>query len=337
MMQAALEGHAAATEGAPARAPAGVVPAARGAATAAAAAAGVVARYSEEGVLAGRADARSDADKLGDLLERGVGATFDLRAWAARARRCGGLAARARLALLLEPCRADVAKWIAMRALEKYDDGDDGDDARAGIREQFREQCVYAEITPASMDAIFDGEVAAAYDGGQTSLLPPPPSRAFYDLGSGTGKNVLLAAVAGRFDRAVGIEILPELSAIAGALGESFREDVAPGSSAVCDVEFRTASFLEDLEWVDAAGVVYCNTIMFDEPLMVALAAHARGMRPGALFITLGQDLLAYFDAGDGEPSTLEQDPFEIIGTFATRHSFGGGVDTFVHRRRGAD
>ena len=59
------------------------------------------ARYSEEGVLAGRFDSRSDAEQLGDLLENGVGATFDLRAWSIRARECSSVdGPRGRLALL---------------------------------------------------------------------------------------------------------------------------------------------------------------------------------------------------------------------------------------------
>ena len=76
--------------------------------------------YTEEGVLVGRKDARTNAQKLSDLLEHGVGRAFDLREWARRARRCGAVdGPRARLALLLEPCRADVAKWIVMEALDR--------------------------------------------------------------------------------------------------------------------------------------------------------------------------------------------------------------------------
>ena len=269
------------------------------------------ARYSEEGVLAGRFDSRSDAEQLGDLLENGVGATFDLRAWSIRARECSSVGGpRGRLALLLEPCRADVAKWIAMQALN-----------RDGTRAAIRDQCVYAEIKPESMDAIF-AEHAPYFQ--------KLPARTFWDLGSGVGKNVFLAAVTERFDRTVGIEILPELSIVADILRESFQEDVVCGNvaAAAVVVEFRTASFLEDLEWVTKAGCVYCNTIMFEEPLMAALATHARGMQPGSIFITLGQDLLGYYDEPAGDI------PFEILESFLTQHSFGGGgVDTFVHRK----
>ena len=152
----------------------------------------------------------------------------------------------------------------------------------------------------------------------------------FFDLGSGTGKNVFLAAVTGKFRRCVGIEILPELSVIAETLQESFEEDVMPSTDDakhMVHVEFRKASFLQDLDWVSEAGVVYCNTIMFEEPLMTALACCARGMHEGAIFITLGQDLCNFRDACSVESH------FEIVETFSTRHSFGGGVDTFVHRR----
>ena len=190
----------------------------------------LVASYKEEGILVNKKDERSDSQKLSDLLENGVGATFDLKEWALRARECGKLKSnRTRLGLLLEPCRADVAKLIAMEALES-------DSTRSFLVEQ----CVYAEITPESMDDIFYSKIN----------FESLPALTFYDLGSGTGKNVLLAAVTGKFRRCVGIEILPELSAIAEALQESFEEDVMPpaedANNAV--VEFRASSFLKDLE-----------------------------------------------------------------------------------------
>ena len=187
---------------------------------------------------------------------------------------------------------------------------------RDATRASIRDQCEYAEISPESMDAIF-----ADY----SMHFEEIPCRTFYDLGSGTGKNVFLAALSGIFERTVGIEILPELSAIAEVLHESFKEDVCTDSGVA--VELRTASFLEDLEWVTDAGVVYCNTIMFEEALMAALAAHASSMQPGAIFITLGQSLPACTN------ETQSSNAFEIIGTLHTRHSFGGGVDTFIHRR----
>ena len=270
----------------------------------------LVASYKEEGVLVDKKDERSDSQKLSDLLENGIGSAFDLKEWALRARGCGkAKSTRARLGLLLEPCRADVAKLIAMQALES-------DTTRSFLGEQ----CVYAEITPESMDEIFYTKIN----------FQSLPALTFYDLGSGTGKNVLLAAVTGKFHRCVGIEILPELSAISEALQGSFEEDVMPQTDDAKDtveVEFRATSFLKDLEWVSEAGIVYCNTIMFEEHLMSSLASCARGMQQGALFITLGQDLLGFNDLNTTESH------FEIVDTFSTNHSFGGGVDTFIHRR----
>lgn len=43
----------------------------------------------------------------------------------------------------------------------------------------------------------------------------PRRSEVFYDLGSGTGKAVLMAATAFNFARVVGIEVLPELHRVA--------------------------------------------------------------------------------------------------------------------------
>ena len=257
--------------------------------------------YTEEGVLVGRKDARTAQNSV--ICLSSVGTAFDLRVWARRARRCGAVdGPRARLALLLEPCRADVAKWIVMEALDR-------DVTRANIRDQ----CEYAEISPESMDTIF-----ADYSGHFEEI----PLRTFYDLGSGTGKNVFIAALTGNL-------IAPWALRFFLSCPPSQRRFVRVFRGRCSDICRVADAVLEDLEWVTDAGVVYCNTIMFDEPLIAALAEHASAMRPGAIFITLGQDLFSF----TGEKQRLTS-AFEIVGTLHTRHSFGGGVDTFIHRRR---
>ena len=100
-------------------------------------------------------ETRTDSEILASLLEYGIGASFDLKAWSLRARDCSSLASvNQRLQLLLEPVRCATAKLITMQALE-HDES----------REHLRDECVYGEINPASFkNAILD----------RVSLLLPP-------------------------------------------------------------------------------------------------------------------------------------------------------------------
>lgn len=296
------------------------------------------------------ADSRSDSDILSSLLERGIGASFDLREWSTRARSCSSIpSAREKLKLLLEPVRTDVAKLITLQALEN-------DASRASLRDE----CVYGEITVQS----FEHDILCQLPQWMSDCSSE--NVCFYDLGSGTGKNVFLAAISGIFHRAVGIEILAELASIGEVLNASFVEDVVGGcgsvvvgrkdggsygslESGVCgddtevrkprsiaSTELRLGSFLRDIEWVKVADVVYFHALMFDEVTMTALAALAKGMKKGSLFITTGQDLMSFFvDTDEVASGGLLQHScgFEIVQTFQTNHSFASGIDTFVHKR----
>ena len=274
-------------------------------------------------------DNRTDAERLSSLLENGVGASFNLAHWSKRARSCTMLSTLERLDLLLEPCRTDVSRLIALQSLEN-------DVSRAHLVNQ----CVYAEITTESFQHILSHHLPPLLPTSRisSSSSSPPPSLTFYDLGSGTGKNVFYAITSGLFGRAVGIELLPELHAVAAVLCESFCDDVLDSSmSSLLSVEMRLGSFCDDLEWVHASDVVYCNTIMFDKDLMIKLARAATGMKRGALFITTGPSLIEYIDGNlykeQLELEKINKMPFQIVETFSTAHSFSQDVETFVHQR----
>lgn len=53
----------------------------------------------------------------------------------------------------------------------------------------------------------------------------------FYDLGAGTGKPVIAAALLGNFSRLVGVELVPDLAAAASAVAERLRSELAPALS----------------------------------------------------------------------------------------------------------
>lgn len=72
----------------------------------------------------------------------------------------------------------------------------------------------------------------------------------FYDIGSGTGKCVMAAAVSGNFKKAVGIELVQSTHAIAECLMEECKIDVLPGLPPV-ELESRHASLFDDVSWLE--------------------------------------------------------------------------------------
>jgi len=109
----------------------------------------------------------------------------------------------------------------------------------------------------------------------------------FFDIGSGTGKCVLQAALSGRFDRVVGIEVMHSTHAIAEVLLQEFQADILPEIAPKhVDVECRRVSLLDDTSWLDAE-FVYCCNVAFPDTLTEQIAVVAEGMRPGTIIVTV--------------------------------------------------
>lgn len=190
-------------------------------------------------------DGRTEVQRLRALLENGVGRSFDLRSWCSR-ESCT-LRTTDRLELLLEQCRPEVAKLIVMEHLEAEGQLDAEELTYGEItNDAFRKLlCRYAPTEPA--------------EGGR---------RIFYDLGSGTGKTVLLAAASGYFSTAKGIELLPCVGAIGTALAEEFTAAILPdldasmpapkgstrsGDALACnEVAVTVGDMFVDKSWVEA-------------------------------------------------------------------------------------
>ena len=120
--------------------------------------------------------ARTEAQILRSLIEHGVATRFDLRAWCDKG--CQQPRAMDRLEVLLEQVRPDVAKLIVLESL-------------AGTSEEEDDVLVYGEIALKDFVELLDkhGDVSAeAKENGSDG-------RVFFDLGSGTGKGVLVAGL----------------------------------------------------------------------------------------------------------------------------------------------
>ncbi len=117
----------------------------------------------------------------------------------------------------------------------------------------------------------------------------------FYDLGSGTGKGVVAAAILHNFDQCVGVECLEGLYSISLEMLASYN---TRGKTKLQDREFDThCSFvfgdfldMKVRDWRDG-DVVFANSTCYDEELMAKIAEKAIGMKKGSFFISFSKRL----------------------------------------------
>jgi hypothetical protein len=122
----------------------------------------------------------------------------------------------------------------------------------------------------------------------------------FYDIGSGTGRAVIAAALLQpeRFEErrtrgkggsvkrggCKGVEILRELHDSGVVACDAATSRTA--TSAMASVQLMEGDFFSNTEWL-SADVVFANSTCFGTDLMSKLSKHAEGMKPGARFISL--------------------------------------------------
>ena len=122
------------------------------------------------------------------------------------------------------------------------------------------------------------------------------PNQRFYDLGSGTGKAVVAAALLHAWECCTGIELLHSLHDAALEVLDVWRlpstQDRLPPESLDVHIEFIRGDCTE-LDWSDG-DVVFINCVVFDEPLMLKLAAIADDMKLGSFVLTCTHRLPSY-------------------------------------------
>jgi hypothetical protein len=127
----------------------------------------------------------------------------------------------------------------------------------------------------------------------------------FVDLGSGTGKACLWAALTTPVSHVMGIEVVEglhlqalelykrfcELNHHAGVHEATSQGETAAGTAplldgASCRVELVCGSFLADVhEWSDS-DIAFANSTCFPNDLVMKLAVRSQLMRPGSRFVT---------------------------------------------------
>ena len=198
--------------------------------------------------------------------------------------------------------------------------------AARGIPEGVQHALVYGETPFRSLGVILS-RVRALLGGGASAFS----SRTFVDLGSGTGKPVLAAALLHRWRGVRGIELCEGLHAASLELQErwegglpflppgerSLRYAIPPEVRAT-PVRFELGDATQ-LDWSDA-GVVFACSTCFDAALFARLAKCAERLAAGAIVVT----------CSDRFPESA----FELLDERVLVMSWGA-CSVFIQRRRG--
>mmetsp|Transcript_26649 Transcript_26649/g.42247 ORF Transcript_26649/g.42247 Transcript_26649/m.42247 type:complete len:320 (-) Transcript_26649:190-1149(-) len=129
----------------------------------------------------------------------------------------------------------------------------------------------------------------------------------FYDLGSGTGRGVIAAALVGSFDRLCGIEMLEVLHQAALDVQREYETRVVPRlslSNRNQELKFVKGNLLK-ANWSDAS-VIFINSTCFSNKLMENIAKQAVSLKTGACVVTLTRPMVSpYFRLLDSKKYSM--------------------------------
>lgn len=112
--------------------------------------------------------------------------------------------------------------------------------------------------------------------------VDPKPHDIFYDLGCGSGKAVLTAALSFNLTKACGVELLPELATLANTQLNKAREEAAHRTRLAC-VQFYTADFLKH-DFMEAT-ILFINATCISEENWNALLKKIKCLKAGTRII----------------------------------------------------
>lgn len=179
---------------------------------------------------------------------------------------------------IFDPLYADIDGYmVSMKGREKMGD--------------FKKNYTYGEIAPESFYRT-------------VKQVKPQKGEVFYDLGSGTGKAVLLATLLFDFKKSIGLEIVPDLAQTAKGIvlryEREFKEHL-PSDKQDQTLEIHEADFLK-YDFSDA-DVVFMHSTCFDEKVMEAIVKKVNELKKGSRVITvtktLGSDMYKCIEAGE--------------------------------------
>ena len=135
----------------------------------------------------------------------------------------------------------------------------------------------------------------------------------FYDLGSGTGKAVVLARILCDFNICTGIELLQSLHNQANNIGQRYSHEERDEYG---DLSFLQAS-ITDFDWSDG-DFVFANSTNFDEELMKSLSEKSTLLKPGSIVVTLTKP--------------IKNNKFEMVEVMRSKMSWGRAT-IYIQRR----
>ena len=138
---------------------------------------------------------------------------------------------------------------------------------------------VYGEILPDTFQTMLE-------------MAQPKRGEVFYDLGAGTGKAVMWAAMAFPFKKSIGIEFLHGIHVVSRAMLEKYRKDIKPllppekqQQHVDCiQGDFCTVDFSD-------ADVIYTHATCFSDATMKQLSQRFSCLKPGARIITITKNI----------------------------------------------
>jgi SAM-dependent methyltransferase len=138
---------------------------------------------------------------------------------------------------------------------------------------------VYGEVVPESFYELI-------------SDLDPQPGQIFYDLGSGTGKAVILAALLWEFKKCIGIELLDSLYNASKEVKDTFEATIRPKFKQALGDREVTMIHGDILQAnISDADIIFMNSTCFQDDLMAALEQKLEEVRPNAQIISLSKPL----------------------------------------------
>ena len=152
---------------------------------------------------------------------------------------------------------------------------------RARLQRESDPALTYGEVTPESVQAMLEA-------------VGTRPGEVFYDLGSGTGKAVIFAALMNNFARCTGIELVEDLWASAELARQRYESDVRPNlpvEQVAEEVSFLNGDMF-DFDISDA-DVVFTHCTCFDDAMMSRISSKLETLKPGSRVITVTKGLVS--------------------------------------------
>lgn len=148
-----------------------------------------------------------------------------------------------------------------------------------------------------------------------------PEGGKFYDIGHGSGRVVIAAALVHNFDYSIGIEILNGLYLLSEKVKLSWSNYYHNYFSKENKILFYNGSLfdLNILDWTDGS-VVFANSTCFGVEMMLKIADVASNMKIGSYFISLSYQL------------NEERSGFTLLEEVRYEMSWGH-ADWFIHRK----